>query len=228
MRDHPLPAVLQRASLSEWLCHAHNSVNVRLNKPVFECAAEALALKWPPKLDEDCGCDQEEKKKEEAENAAAAHAEAEAADDAQTEPEVAVDAQSELVASAAPSPPSPLVARAPPNNVASDPLSSDVVAAIAAAATETSASAPTPPTAAVGARNPRLAALVAAALERDRLSAAKAALVEEEEAEARAEQLRDQRQKEREQQQQPQQAALLPAKRIPLRRGEEPAISAMT
>lgn len=57
MTRNPLPDTLNRASVSFWLCGAHNAVNTRLDKPLVDCA-RVLDL-WPGKLGADCGCEED-------------------------------------------------------------------------------------------------------------------------------------------------------------------------
>jgi len=64
LRAHPLPSPLDGPALRQWLCEAHNDVNRRTDKPLFDCAL--IDQKWPHKLQQDCGCDEEEKTAEEA------------------------------------------------------------------------------------------------------------------------------------------------------------------
>jgi hypothetical protein len=60
LSTHPLPAAedVSRDVLVQWLCTAHNNVNVRLEKPTVDCSK--LVEKWPPKLNNACGCDDNE------------------------------------------------------------------------------------------------------------------------------------------------------------------------
>jgi FAD-linked sulfhydryl oxidase len=37
MNERP-PQLATRAAFSQWLCQAHNEVNVKLGKPMFDCA----------------------------------------------------------------------------------------------------------------------------------------------------------------------------------------------
>jgi FAD-linked sulfhydryl oxidase len=54
IREYPIPTPLTRKTISMWLCEAHNSVNVRLEKPSVSCAN--IEETWPNKLEQDCGC----------------------------------------------------------------------------------------------------------------------------------------------------------------------------
>lgn len=54
---HPLPDLLTRDSVAEWLCNAHNGVNERTDKPIVDCAR--VHDMWPAKLEQDCGCGDE-------------------------------------------------------------------------------------------------------------------------------------------------------------------------
>lgn len=54
---HPLPDLLTRDSVAEWLCNAHNGVNERTDKTVVDCAN--VHDMWPAKLEQDCGCGDE-------------------------------------------------------------------------------------------------------------------------------------------------------------------------
>lgn len=50
MEKYP-PQTSSRDAASSWLCAAHNKVNVRLGKEIFDCS----------KLDYDCGCGDDKK-----------------------------------------------------------------------------------------------------------------------------------------------------------------------
>lgn len=45
IRDSP-PQVESRTIFAVWLCRQHNLVNVKLNKPTFDCSMENLDLRW--------------------------------------------------------------------------------------------------------------------------------------------------------------------------------------
>ena len=40
------PDVTSRSSLSIWLCHQHNEVNSKLDKPAFDCNIHELNKRW--------------------------------------------------------------------------------------------------------------------------------------------------------------------------------------
>lgn len=44
-KAHP-PELDSRVTLSVWLCKLHNIVNVKLNKPEFNCSIKELDLRW--------------------------------------------------------------------------------------------------------------------------------------------------------------------------------------
>lgn len=48
------PQVQSRSALSLWMCEAHNTVNIRLNKATVNCSL--ISSLWPSELRE-CGCD---------------------------------------------------------------------------------------------------------------------------------------------------------------------------
>jgi FAD-linked sulfhydryl oxidase len=50
LQDSP-PVVTSQKAFALWLCRIHNRVNVRLGKPVFDCAT--LETRWQ------CGCVEE-------------------------------------------------------------------------------------------------------------------------------------------------------------------------
>lgn len=54
LQAHPIPMPMTRRSISTYLCESHNSVNVRLEKPIVSCAN--IEATWPSRLEEDCGC----------------------------------------------------------------------------------------------------------------------------------------------------------------------------
>ncbi|KAH6562582.1 hypothetical protein BASA50_004925 [Batrachochytrium salamandrivorans] len=51
LENHP-PIVTNRTAVSQWACQVHNVVNLRLEKPMFDCALVAKTWK--------CGCDDDE------------------------------------------------------------------------------------------------------------------------------------------------------------------------
>ena len=59
-KANPLPDILTRTALQEWLCTFHNGVNIRLKKPTVSCARADLDQRWPDHLEPDCGCDSAE------------------------------------------------------------------------------------------------------------------------------------------------------------------------
>ena len=40
------PATGSRRALEEWMCRAHNEVNVKLGKKAFDCGEESLSIRW--------------------------------------------------------------------------------------------------------------------------------------------------------------------------------------
>ena len=54
---HFPPDLSSNEALVKWMCHAHNDVNSRKQKPHFDCTMDRLITRWGT-----CGCEEEEKR----------------------------------------------------------------------------------------------------------------------------------------------------------------------